>query len=240
MVSDKKMEKILLAAYLSVLAAFITAAASIVKLVNEKESKTTDYRQSWTESVRNSLSHLIGCISLQATYLPNRSDLQEKLGAIHKTKPAPENQDDKTVAKTFLIDGLAEMNTSIRKNREDIEKFFALTSLHFKPNDETYSRIEQKYHQIDELFHKLVALDTSEKKDAERSELKMKAKAAVADLTAISRYILKTEWEYVKAGEPSYKKTKAWSTYIGIGAFTILILCGVYLVAYAQIKYGGF
>lgn len=30
------MEKILLAAYLSVLAAFITATASIVKLVNEK------------------------------------------------------------------------------------------------------------------------------------------------------------------------------------------------------------
>lgn len=229
------MEKVLLGAYLSVLAAFITAAASIVKLVNEKESKTTDYRQSWTDSVRSALSQLIGSISLQASYLANRSDIQHRLSKLHKTRAKPEEQSTKDSARTFLIDSLSEINTSIRENRQNIEKYYALTSLHFKPNDETYARVEQKYHQIDELLHKLVEA-REEDKEPERVELREKVKAGVAELTSISRHILKTEWEHVKAGEPAYKTTKAWSTYIGTGAFAILVFCGIYLIAYTQVK----
>lgn len=232
------MEKILLAAYLSVLAAFITATASIVKLVNEKESKTTDYRQSWTDSLRNALSQLIGCISLQATYLIGRIEAQNQIISLQKVKPSQEQESDKETAQKFMIDSLLDLNKSIKENRGELEKLFALTSLHFKPNDETFSRFENKYNQIDELFRKIVDAKSPEK-EADRRELREKIKSAVAELTSISRFILKTEWEHVKAGEPSYKKTKAWSTYIGIGAFAILIICGIYLVAYAQVRYGG-
>lgn len=61
------MDKILLTAFLTALAGFITAALSIVKLVNEKESKTSEYRQLWTDSVRKALSDLIGNINARAT-----------------------------------------------------------------------------------------------------------------------------------------------------------------------------
>jgi hypothetical protein len=60
------MDKIFLTAFLSALAGFITATLSIVKLVNEKESKTTEYRQAWTDSLRKSFAELIGLINAQA------------------------------------------------------------------------------------------------------------------------------------------------------------------------------
>jgi len=63
------MDKILLTAFLSALAGFITAILSIVKLVNEKESKTTDYRQNWTDSVRGELANLIGLLNAQAAQI---------------------------------------------------------------------------------------------------------------------------------------------------------------------------
>jgi len=48
-------DRILVTLFVSVLVAFVTAALSIVRLVNDKEGKTTDYRQAWTDSVRKSL-----------------------------------------------------------------------------------------------------------------------------------------------------------------------------------------
>lgn len=61
------MDKVLLTAFLTALAGFITAALSIVKLVNEKESKTTEYRQAWTESVRTAMAELIAKINAKAS-----------------------------------------------------------------------------------------------------------------------------------------------------------------------------
>jgi len=63
------MDKILLTVFLSALAGFITAALSIVKLVNEKESKTSDYRQAWTETARTAFSELIASINSLAALL---------------------------------------------------------------------------------------------------------------------------------------------------------------------------
>ena len=57
------MDKILLTAFLTALAGFVTAALSIVKLVNEKESKTTEFRQAWTDSARKALADLIAKIN---------------------------------------------------------------------------------------------------------------------------------------------------------------------------------
>lgn len=47
------MDKWLLAAFVSSLAGFFTAIVSVVKLVNEKENKTSSYRQEWTTSIRS-------------------------------------------------------------------------------------------------------------------------------------------------------------------------------------------
>lgn len=227
------MDKILFGAYLSVLAAFITAAVSIVKLVNEKESKTTDYRQSWTDSVRSALSQLIGSISLQSSYLHNRTDLLNNLIKTHSTNAEPDQAATKEAVLAYLTESLKELNTLILENRQNIQKYYALTSLHFKPNDEVFLKIEHKYEQVEDLLQKLVDAKEPEK-EGDRREYKEKVSTAVTELTNTSRYILKTEWEHVKSGESAYRRTKAWSQYIGIATFAILVFCGIYMLAYNQ------
>ncbi|QVE15078.1 MULTISPECIES: hypothetical protein [Pseudomonas] len=71
------MDKILLTAFLTALAGFITAALSVVKLVNEKESKTTEFRQSWTESARAALSDLIAKLNFHVTNVVHVKDLKK-------------------------------------------------------------------------------------------------------------------------------------------------------------------
>jgi uncharacterized protein YdcH (DUF465 family) len=231
------MEKFLFGAYLSVLAAFITAAISIVKLVNEKESKTTDYRQSWTDSARNALSQLIGSMALQASHIQSRTEISHRLISIHETTSTPEDAKSKDSVTKLLSDSYSDINNRIMENRQNIQRYYALTTLHFKPNDEVFSRIEQKYDQIEKALQDLAGANDKHQ-DADRRELKEKILTATNELTHTSRHILKTEWEHVKAGEPAYKIIKAWSQYVGIGTFAILVFCGIYMLAYTQIQSG--
>lgn len=227
------MEKILLAAYLSILAAFITAAASIVKLVNEKESKTTDYRQSWTDSVRKSLSQLIASITLQANYLVSRIELAHRLQSVHFKKAQPEHEKAKDSLADYLSDQLAELDKSIRDNRQCIQQNYALTALHFKPHDEIFIKIEAKFEMAESLIKEMSKL-TEEENDGERRVLRERISSIVSEITDTSRFILKTEWENVKKGEPAYRSTKNWSLYIGVAAFAVLLVSGIYMIAFSN------
>jgi hypothetical protein len=229
------MEKILLGAYLSILAAFITAAASIVKLVNEKESKTTDYRQSWTDSVRKSLSQLIASITLQANYLLARAELVQKLASAHAKKAKPEHEKIKDSITDYLQEELGATNKSIRENRQCIQQNYALTALHFKPHDEIFIKIESKFELANQFLHEMTNMK-GEEHNSERKVLKEKISSIVNEITETSRHILKTEWEHVKKGEPAYKTTKNWSLYIGIATFSVLLLSGIYMLAVAYVS----
>lgn len=231
------MEKIVFGAYLSVLAAFLAAAASIVKLVNDKESRTTDYRQSWTESVREALSNLIGSVSLHVSQLNSRAGALRKLNEIFlKIEKNPDNS-DLQAGKKFQIDRLESINKSILENRKEIERYYALASLHFKPHDEVFNQVEAGYKKIEDIFSKLSG-SPDDVPDNLRVELTGKVETEVSGLIAASRHILKREWENVKAGELAYRRTKAWSLYIGVSAFAILIVVGIYMTAYVQLKIG--
>ena len=223
------MEKILLGAYLSILAAFITAAASIVKLVNEKESKTTDYRQSWTDSVRKSLSQFIASITLQSSYFIARSDINQKIDSNHSEQSEP----DKEKIKEYLRDELSAINKSIRENRQYIQQNYALTALHFKPHDEIFIKIENKFELANQLLHNMEHMQ-GKQENSELNTTREKIKTIANEITETSRHILKTEWEHVKKGEPTYKITKNWSLYIGISAFSILLFIGIYMLAVAN------
>lgn len=224
------MEKILLGAYLSILAAFITAAASIVKLVNEKESKTTDYRQSWTDSVRKSLSQLIASITLQANYLVSRAEIAQQLGSTHSKQAEPDQEKIKESITEYLQEELIAINKSIRENRQYIQQNYSLTALHFKPHDEIFIKIENKFELANQLLHDMASMQGKEKNN-ERNIAREKINSMANEITETARHILKTEWEHVKKGEPTYKITKNWSLYIGISAFSILLFIGIYMLA---------
>jgi hypothetical protein len=195
-------DKILLSVYVTFIVGFITAVLSIVRLVNDKEGKTTDYRKSWTDSVRKSFAELISNINLLASTIA------------HRKKDFTGEQD--SLAQEHEL-------------RRVVCQSYALTRLHFKPNDLSFARIEQKFDVVLEFLEKLGDIENADAKD-QSAALREKIFAASADITAYSRDILKTEWESVKRGEPAYQQTKLWSFVGGAIAMMVLFVFGVVTV----------
>lgn len=219
------MDKVLLTVFLSALAAFITAALSIVKLVNEKESKTSEYRQAWTETVRAAFSDLIANINALPGLYFSDWKISKSLNSLRdKYKDMQgdvESSDDRRLSdhlQSMLIENSKEMLVV----RKAIYESYALVRLHFKPNDLSFHRVEQKFELIQGLFRQLGA----EQDDAKRAAIRENIYSGSNELSGFARDILKVEWETVKKGEPAYKKTKKWSVAISIAMLFVLISIG--------------
>lgn len=214
------MDKILLVTFLSSLAGFITAVISIVKLVNEKESKITDYRQEWTKSLRESLSNLIASLNNHPHLL---GFLSVSISEVKLLEDASTDSSatDKVAIKRKQIE---DIKSELRESRKNIYDAYALTQLHFKPNDISFNRIEQK-------FDLLVVQITSPLESASSDDIqKYRASihALTKDIADYSRDILKTEWETVKNGEKTYRHTKKWSQYASIVLLFVILSIGVH------------
>lgn len=218
------MDKILLTAFLSSLAGFITSVLSIVKLVNEKESKTTDYRQNWTDSARTELASLIGLLNAQASHITSTNKVAQRLYDLHK-EDFPKGQEElKENATEHFKHSLKENQALVRETRQQIYQSYARARLHFKPDDISFSRVEQHFNLIIGL---LQDLQNSEKPE-EMASLREKVHAAANEMTGFCRHILKTEWETVKKGERAYQLTKKWSIAGSIAMLFILLSIGIH------------
>jgi hypothetical protein len=212
------MDKVLLTAFLSALAGFITAVISIVKLVNEKESKTTDYRQAWTDSIRKSLAELIASLNAQASQIKNEFSLRDKLNNFSEERLQEPGVDR---IMDHLEKNLSELVKNMHLTRQATFESYAFSRLHFKPNDLSFNRIEQKFDILDSLLNDL----STESKEVTRAEIRQKIYGGTKEITDYARDILKTEWETVKRGEPAYQRTKKWS--IGTSILMLLILLSI-------------
>ncbi len=221
------MDKILLGAYLSVLAGFLTAVISVVKLVNEKESKTTDYRQEWTKSVRLSLSDLISNLNLHASNILLRYRDGVKMNELAQK---PNKTDEDKTLESYLKQRLLDCDSAIQENKQKIQQAYALTRLHFKQNDLSFSRVEQKYDIIISMLYSESQNLIGQDNGAELAVLVEKTYARVSELAGFSRDILKTEWETVKLGEKSYQRTKNWAIWGGAFLLLTLIISGIYII----------
>lgn len=67
------LDKIVISSFFALLAAFITAVVSFVKLVNDKEARVSDHRQEWTTSARDALADLISKVSALSDFFAERS-----------------------------------------------------------------------------------------------------------------------------------------------------------------------
>jgi len=209
------MDKILLTAFLTALAGFITAALSIVKLVNEKESKISEYRQAWTESARNALYQLIGNINASAALAVVNASMFDSFMGWKKEglgKEEDEHEHIKDARKEVVRlaqDKWNEGTAAARELHQQIYQGYAHVRLHFKPDEPTFVRFENKFDTCIALLNQLISSEEA----SERLQLKEKIHSAASEMTAISRGILKAEWETVKLGEPAYKSTKKWSVW---------------------------
>lgn len=213
------MEKILLAAFLSSLAGFITAVVSIVKLVNEKENKTSEFRQLWTNSVRSSISDLsakMGAVTLAFEYENRLMDIEHSLSK--KTGEIAKGRLEHIRA------ALLKVREEARKDRHDQYQAFALCKLHFKPNDDDFQPLEQAFNRVRE--HNKKIRDAAD--DAERKKILSKNYDEIQTIIEAGQAILKGEWERVKEGERAYKNTKTYSLWGGGLMLAILFLVGGY------------
>ncbi|WP_312435377.1 hypothetical protein [Janthinobacterium sp.] len=218
------MDKLLLTAFLSSLAGFLTAILSIVKLVNEKESKTSEYRQAWTDSARKSLADLVGLINTLASLSWNimkDADTMESamLSSIENSK-----DENVELFKKFMQDKIQNQHATRREITRDLHQTYAMTRLHFRLNDHDFGKIEQSFPHIYTMLESLATEDDSEK----RTKLKEKIHAAADELIVYSRILLKTEWEIVKKGEKAFLQTKRWTIYGSIVMLFILVSIGIH------------
>ncbi len=214
------MDKMLLTVFLSALVGFITAVVSIVKLVNEKESKTTDYRQEWTNSVRRAFADLIARVNAQATNVVSQCD---------DIKEINNSSDENNEAEHVLEVGknsLLNTRKVIMETRHAIHEAYAFAALHFKSNDLSFSRVEHKFDMIIDAFDKLAGVHPYD--EVKQTELKGKIYSATNEISNYARDILESQWETVKQGEPAYKLTKKWSIWCSVVMLFILLAIGVH------------
>lgn len=239
-----QLDKVLITVFFSVLAAFITAAISIVRLVNDKESKTTDYRQAWTESLRKSLADLVSNINLLASNITSRLSAVDHANELTEHVIKKESDDERVPAtleklQDYLDKKILDEDSHIRDIRRNMYQSYAFTRLHFKPNDLSFSRVENKFDLITDMVEKIAEMRGKEF-ESERLILRERIHSSASEITAYSRDILKIEWETVKKGERAYQKTKTWSLIGGGIALFILLIFGaatVWTVANGRHRY---
>ncbi|RZJ14506.1 MAG: hypothetical protein EON50_05605 [Acidovorax sp.] len=213
-------DKYLLVAFITALIGFITAAMSIVRLVNDKESKTTDYRQAWTDSLRTSFATLLAKVELLTSTQVRYTELANMLYKLDQVGTEKEKD-----AKDYNIKVHTELTGPLARLTEELHTAYALTRLHFKPNDLSFARVEHKFDHINDLLERLAKIDAPEGKAA-RQQLVGAIRVSAAELTGFARDILKTEWEAVKRGEQAYQTTKRWSLVAGGVTLVVLLLFG--------------
>ncbi|MCX2814949.1 MULTISPECIES: hypothetical protein [unclassified Pseudomonas] len=224
------MDKILLTAFLTALAGLITAALSIVKLVNDKESKITEFRQLWTESARLAMADLIAKINSHVVALVNFKAAESNLSRDVKRM----NSVTDPVEKEYLKGTVDFQYEFLRKSFDisqgllnEVHLAHAKVRLHFKPEDTEFVRVENK---IEQYFSKADEIRRSDSSE-DRNIFKEQVHAAMNEVAASSRALLKNEWEKIKLGEPAYKQTKKWSVRMCGGMLLVLITIGVHAIS---------
>lgn len=223
------MDKILLTAFLTALAGLVTAVLSIVKLVNDKENKITDFRQIWTESAREAMADLVAKINSHIVAVVNYKKAELSLYENGNRFQHASNEREEEALKGIL-DYQYEF---LRKTFDisigllgEVHLAHAKVRLHFKPEDPEFVRIE---HKIEMYFAKAEEVRLSDD-PASWLVLKEQVHAATNEITGSSRALLKNEWEKIKLGEPAYRMTKKWSGWACVGMLVLLLVIGIHAI----------
>lgn len=224
------MDKLLLTSLFAMIAGFLTAALSFVKLVNDKESRITDYRQEWTNSARESLAKMMAGVSAisvafqeQANHVASLEELEQEL--IRQSEESERKRIEERIK--FEQSKLKMLQEEIIELRHQLRHAYHFTSLHFKPNDPAFSTIEHKFDLIVNLLKSIPSIED----DARLAECRGQIDLYCSDLLSASKSILKNEWERIKVGEVVYKTTKNVAKW---GA-TVMLFLTVTIAAHALI-----
>lgn len=229
------MSNILLSTFFALMAGLLTAAISFVKLVNDKESRVTDYREEWTNSVRKTLAEVVALVKSLFPLLERQGTIIVSMNDLTKQVGSETNEDKRKLLQQRLDLQITRLETTQKEMnsiRRELNQSHSFARLHFKPNDPTFAIVEHKYDSIFELLKELAGTYEKEK----MAELRGQIEVHCAEIISVSRAIIKDEWERIKRGELVYQKTKSVAKWGGVVLFFILFTVGVHagLSAYSR------
>lgn len=229
------MSNILISTFFALMAGFLTAAVSFVKLVNDKESRVTDYREEWTNSVRKTLADVVAHVRSLVSLLDTQGVIIGSMQDLSKLIEAESEEDRKKLLQQRLDLQMSRLETTQKEMnsiRRDLNQAYNFARLHFKPNDPLFAIVEQKYDSITSQIKGLSGMPDKEKV----AEIRGQIEVYCTELVSVSRAIIKDEWERIKKGEPIYQKTKNVAKWGGVVLFFVLFTIGVHAGISAYFK----
>ena len=211
------MDSALMAATVTAAVGFVTAAISVVKLINDKESKVTDYRQAWALSARASISDLVSTINAYAKELFDQKGIEVALqDADRKASqfdPPPSHLTQKVEWRQSQIDSSFER---CKNHLHKIQAAYCSAQLHFKSNDLRFSGIEDAFSLCQDRI-KALRMST-EREDWPR--LCNAIHESAQTISSRSRDLLDSEWKDTKKGEKAYQ----WAVRSSIGLLVVALV----------------
>jgi hypothetical protein len=224
-------DRVFLTVFVTLLVGIVTAALSIVRLVNDKEGKTSDYRQGWCDSLRQCLADLVGNINSTASIIVNHQQYGAGLDEIFKKygeQAGPWTEAD-GVKRNHYMEKFGDSEEKIHTLRQELYRSLSFLKLHFKPNEPLLSPIENEIEQAIDSIRSMMLMRQKMKGSESRAELlRIRDKIHIGSNNIMShgREILKKEWEIVKKGERAYELTKIGSLVGGGIALAVLFILG--------------
>jgi hypothetical protein len=176
--------------------ALVGALVSFVGMILAKEQKISEFRQSWLDALRSDIASLEARIlAIHAAHSAYRASCI-KAGL----DPVEAGNDPAFVEKTK--DDYLEINQASVRIR-----------LRLNPEDQSHGRVISLMNDTEKQF-----------KIGDPAETPFEAiDKLTTDITNASQKLLKDVWEEVKAGEPTFKKTKRIAFWIAIAASALLV-----------------
>ncbi len=180
----------------AVLAACITGAVAFVSLIISKEQKTSEFRQTWIDSLRSELAEF----SAQA-----RRVAAEQTPLYHVNLHIDEMQLPLALQKEDHPDPLL-------TNRQRLAQTYYCIRLRLNISETDHQTIVTH---LDKVYEILNTRSESVRFDETVTELDM--------LSEVAQSVLKREWKLVKGGEPAFAATKVVTKWTAMALALVLI-----------------
>lgn len=238
------MDNIVLSTIIGLFAAFLTAVLGFTKLINDKEGKTSEFRQEWTGSIRITIAKLVSSLRhlsvLHERHFTRASvcdELNQELLKLTDISTSIYNITKES--KDFNMKLVESLNSEILETNRIIRENLALTVLHFKPFDNEFIHVENNLKSILDIMDDVsktswIPLNNKNERAEYLSSNRTKIENLCNEIISITRLMLKKEWELIKSGEKNYSKTKSVFKY---GSFLVASSIVVLFIYFFILKY---
>lgn len=222
------MSNLIVSTFFALIASFLTAAFSFVKLVNDKEGRITDYREEWTNSLRSSLAEVASLAESIAVAMIEQQKYGTVMDELHEKLVKTTDKENKKLIESEISNFETRHLRSgeeIIKLRKDMRSAFYHAKLHCKPNDKSFAIIDGKFDSITGSLRTFKEFNGDEGKLAEaRGQVELYC----SEFLSASGALLKEEWERIKIGEPAFQKSKIAAKWGGLALLLISIAIGIH------------